>query len=135
MRVRVDTAFEREIWRDGVETRLLASAATGASQLTVFEQWCAPGHGAPLHTHAVEEVLRILTGRAQVVVSEDECELGAGTTILVPAGAIHGFTNVGNEPLHVLAILAEPIFEAHYIAGARDVRRWSPDAAAAATVR
>lgn len=135
MRVREDIAVEREVWRDGVETLLLASAATGAAQLTVFEQWCTPGHGAPLHSHVVEEVLRILAGRAQVVVSEDECACSAGSTIIVPAGAVHGFTNVGDEPLHVLAILAEPIFEAHYVAGARDVRRWSPGSTAAATAR
>ena len=121
-----DAAQEREVWREGVETLMLASSAVGAAQLTVFEQWCAPEHGAPLHIHAVEEVLRVLSGRALVRVGDEEQELGAGETVLVPAGIAHGFTNVTDEMLHVLAILAAPIFEARYVEGERDSRRWGP---------
>ena len=126
MHVRRDAEQEREIWRDGVETLLLASSATSAKQLTVFEQWCASGHGAPLHIHAVEEVLRVLGGRALVRVGDDERELGSGGTVVVPAGVPHGFMNTSDETLHVLAILAAPIFEARYADGNRDVRRWGP---------
>lgn len=121
-----DVEREREVWRDGVEALMLASSAVGAAQLTVFEQWCAPEHGAPLHLHAVEEVLRVLAGRALVRVGDEEQELGAGETVLVPAGITHGFTNVTDETLHVLAILAAPIFEARYVEGERDSRRWGP---------
>jgi quercetin dioxygenase-like cupin family protein len=126
MRVVRDMEQDREIWRDGVETLMFASAARGATQLTVFEQWCAPGCGAPPHIHAVEEVLRVLAGRALVRLGGDEQELGAGESAIVPAGVAHGFTNVGDDTLHVLAILAAPIFEARYLDGNRDVRRWGP---------
>ena len=47
-----------EEWRAGVTTRMRASAANNATQLCLFEQWCDPGHGAPTHLHAVEEILR-----------------------------------------------------------------------------
>ena len=46
-----------EQWRPGVETRMLVSASNGATQLCIFEQWMAPGTGAPTHSHPVEEVL------------------------------------------------------------------------------
>ena len=46
-----------EHWRPGVETRMVVSAASGAAQLCIFEQWVAPGAGAPTHSHPVEEVL------------------------------------------------------------------------------
>jgi len=46
-----------EHWRPGVETRMLVSARNGATQLCMFEQWVAPGNGAPTHSHPVEEVL------------------------------------------------------------------------------
>jgi hypothetical protein len=49
----------REAWRPGVETRTLVSASNGATQLCIFEQWVAPGTGAPTHSHPVEEVLTI----------------------------------------------------------------------------
>jgi quercetin dioxygenase-like cupin family protein len=121
-----DVDQRREVWREGVETLMFASAQTGAAQLTVFEQWCAPGNGAPLHIHAVEEVLRVLAGRALVRVGDDERELAAGETVLIPAGIPHGFTNATSDTLHVLAILAAPIFEARYVEAERDSRRWGP---------
>lgn len=128
MRVVRDVEQTREIWRDGVETLMLASAAHGAAQLTVFEQWCAPGHGAPSHIHAVEEVLRVLGGRAVVWVGDEARDIEAGDSVLIPAGVKHGFSNRGDDTLHMLAILAAPIFEARYVEDERDVRRWGPSA-------
>ena len=127
MHVRRDDEIDSELWRDGVETRMYASAPTGARQLTVFEQWCIPGKGAPLHVHAIEEVLRIIEGEAEVTVGNDQQSCGNGTTIVIPAGVAHGFTNTGRDILRVLAILAGPIFEARYVESERDVRRWIPE--------
>jgi mannose-6-phosphate isomerase-like protein (cupin superfamily) len=124
MLVRHDRDDAVEVWRDGVNTRMYASATSGAHQLVVFEQWCTAGNGAPSHLHAVEEVLRIIRGTADVWVDDDHETLAAGATIVIPAGAVHGFRNMGADSLQVLAILAEPVFEAHYVEGSRDVRRW-----------
>ena len=126
MHARRDDAIDREMWRDGVETRMYAAAPTGARQLTVFEQWCASGNGAPLHVHAVEEVLRIIEGEAEVIVGDERQLCSGGTTIVIPAGIVHGFTNTSSATLRVLAILAAPIFEARYLMPERDVRRWTP---------
>lgn len=126
MHARRDDEIDREMWRDGVVTRMYASAPTGARQLTVFEQWCIPGNGAPLHVHAVEEVLRIIEGEAEVIVGDQRHSCSGGTTIVIPAGIVHGFTNTASDVLRVLAILAAPIFEARYVEAERDVRRWTP---------
>lgn len=115
-----------DLWRDGVETRMYASAVSGAQQLTVFEQWCSPGNGAPLHRHAVEEVLRIVSGQAEVRVGDESAHVNAPASVIIPAGAEHGFTNTGPDTLQVLAVLAAPIFEARYSEPERDVRRWEP---------
>jgi quercetin dioxygenase-like cupin family protein len=126
MRIVHDANQPRDTWREGVETRMYVSAATGAAQLTVFEQWCAPGHGAPAHQHAVEEVLRVLSGQATVHVGHDRAAVVAGDSVIVPAGVVHGFTNTGQDTLHVQAILAAPIFEARYREPPRETRRWGP---------
>ena len=126
MRIVRDSEQPLEVWREGVETRMLASSAAGAAQLTIFEQWCAPGLGAPTHLHAVEEVLRVLAGAAEVWVSAERATLGPGDSVIIPAGATHGFRNVTHGALHVQAILAAPIFEARYLDPERDVRRWGP---------
>ena len=70
-----------EEWRTGVTTRMRISALTGAMQLCIFEQWCAPGRGAPTHLHAVEEVLTVLAGQAEVWLCEDKATLTVGQSI------------------------------------------------------
>ena len=117
----------QEEWRPGVTTRMRVSAVSGAKQLCVFEQWCAPGKGAPTHLHAVEEVLTVLEGQAEFWIADQEQTLTAGQSMIVPAGVKHGFRNTGAGTLHVLATLAAPIFEAAF-EDAREVsRRWLPE--------
>ena len=58
-------------WRPGVETRMLASASNGAPQLCMFEQWVAPGTGAPTHSHPVEEVLTVREGEAEMWLDQE----------------------------------------------------------------
>jgi len=65
----------REEWRSGVLTRMRTSALNGAGQLCIFEQWCETGHGAPTHLHAVEEVLRVLDGEADVWIGDEHAKV------------------------------------------------------------
>lgn len=115
-----------EQWRAGVLTRLRVAAAAGSTQLCIFEQWCAPGAGAPTHHHAVEEVLTVLAGRAEVWVDDQRVTLTADQSLIVPAGRAHGFRNSGEATLHLLATLAAPIFEAAYEDQRETPRRWLP---------
>ncbi len=115
-------AFEE--WRPGVRTRMRISARNGALQLCVFEQFCDPGKGAPIHTHTVEEVLTVLAGEAEVSVEADRAMLTAGQSLIVAAGLRHGFRNVGETVLHVQAVLAAPVFEASFDDRAEMQRRW-----------
>jgi quercetin dioxygenase-like cupin family protein len=115
-----------EEWRPGVRTRMRVSALTGAAQLCVFDQFIDPGQGAPTHRHAVEEVLSVLQGSAEVWVGEARHALTAGQSVVVPAGESHGFRNTGTTTLHVQAILAAASFEAAYEDGRERSRRWFP---------
>ena len=113
-----------EQWRLGVETRMLVSAGNGAAQLCIFEQWCEPGCGAPTHLHAVEEVLTVLEGQAEIWIENERKAVSAGQSVIVPAGRHHGFRNTGTAALHVQSILAAPIFEASYQNQNEISRRW-----------
>ena len=117
----------REEWRTGVLTRMRVSAVTGAAQLCIFEQWCAPGRGAPTHLHAVEEVLTVLEGQAEFWIGDEREAVLAGQSVLVPAGRRHGFRNTGSSTLHVQATLAAPIFEASFDDQNELTRRWVPE--------
>ena len=117
-----------EDWRPGVTTRMLHAASTGSAQLCIFEQWCDPGLGAPEHLHAVEEILDVLEGQADIFLDGATHAVTAGQSVLIPAGHWHGFTNTGPGILHVRATLAAPVFEASYRDKSEITRRYLPDA-------
>lgn len=114
-----------EEWRPGVQTRMLVSARTGSAALCVFEQWVAPGAGAPTHSHTVEEVLTVREGEAEIWLDAERVTVTAGQSVLVAAHRKHGFRNVGVATLHVHAVLASPIFEALPEGATEPTRRWA----------
>ena len=89
---------------------MLVSARNGATQLCIFEQWVAPGTGAPTHSHPVEEVLTVREGEAEMWIGEQRLTVTAGQSLIVPAGRKHGFRNSGAATLHLHAVLASPSF-------------------------
>ncbi len=113
-----------EEWRPGVRTRRIVAACDGATALCIFEQWVDPGEGAPTHVHDVEEVLTVIAGRAEIWIDRERLECGAGASVVIPAGARHGFRNGGTTRLHIHAVLASPFFAAEFDEGVGQVRRW-----------
>ena len=126
MRIIDHEGQQSEEWRAGVRTRMHVSAVTGSVQLCMFQQWCEPGKGAPTHLHAVEEVLTVLDGQAEMWIGDERAMLTAGQSMIVPAGRKHGFRNTGDGILHVQATLAAPIFEASFDDTSEVSRRWVP---------
>ena len=120
------TTEPRNQWRPGVMTRMRVSAKNGAGQVCLFEQWCEPGLGAPTHYHAVEEVLSVISGEAEVWVASERANVTAGQSVIIAAGIAHGFKNSGAAVLHVQATLASPVFEAAYEDHRETPRRWLP---------
>lgn len=117
----------KEEWRAGVETRMRISAVVGSKQICIFEQWVAAGTGAPTHSHKVEEVLTVFSGKMEVWLGQERTTLTKDQSIVVPARIEHGFRNIGEEPLHLHAILAAPFFEAILSpSGERSVRWLEP---------
>lgn len=127
MKVITHERMATEDWRPGVATRMLVSAETGSAQLCIFEQFCEPGLGAPPHMHAVEEVLTVVDGEAEIMVGGETTIGRAGTSVLIPAGVMHGFRNIADgRQLHMRAILASCIFEASYADAREQSRRYVP---------
>jgi quercetin dioxygenase-like cupin family protein len=124
--MKINDPGEVEHWRPGVQTRMLISAQNGATQLCLFEQWVAPGNGAPTHSHPVEEVLTVRAGEAEMWLDQDKIIVEAGRSLIVPAGRLHGFRNCGDVTLHLHAVLASAIFEATPEGASDMVRRWVP---------
>ncbi|AMJ59409.1 cupin domain-containing protein [Bosea sp. PAMC 26642] len=119
----------QEKWRDGVMTQMRVSAVVKSHQLCIFDQFCEFGLGAPMHLHAVEEVLEVFSGTAEIYLGEETMVVTANQSVLIPAGARHGFKNIGTDILHVRATLAAAIFEASYDDRNELSRRYLPEIA------
>jgi len=117
-----------EEWREGVRTQMRMSYLLDGRQLCIFEQFCDPGLGAPTHIHAVEEVLEVISGVAEIWLNDEKAIVKANQSVLIPAGARHGFKNIEAGTLHVRATIAAPIFEGQYDSTKETSRRWTPDA-------
>jgi mannose-6-phosphate isomerase-like protein (cupin superfamily) len=127
MKVLDHNAQPLEKWRDGVMTRMRMSYLLGGRQLCVFDQFCDFDLGAPIHIHAVEEVLEVIDGRAEISLNGETAIVSANQSVLIPAGMKHGFRNLEKTILHVRATLAASIFEASYENRAEMSRRWTPE--------
>ena len=125
MKISDPKSIPPEHWRPGVETRMVVSARNGAQHLCIFEQWVAPGTGAPTHSHPVEEVLTVRDGEAEMWIGDERAVVSAGQSLVVPAGRLHGFRNSGTSVLHIHAVLASPVFEGTMEGAAEVTRRWA----------
>lgn len=66
-----------------------------------------PGRCHPFHTHPTrEEIIYILSGRAEQWCGEGRRILGPGELVLIPRGEVHGTYNPFNERLVFLAMLS-----------------------------
>src|SRR6267142_833720 len=66
-----------------------------------------PGRAHPFHTHPTrEEIIYILSGRAEQWLGKEHRILGPGEMVLIPKGEVHGTYNPFRERLVFLAILA-----------------------------
>jgi quercetin dioxygenase-like cupin family protein len=85
---------------------------TKAKQLQLVRVTMPAGRAHAFHRHpAMEEVLYVLSGRAEQWVGREKKILRAGETAHVPKNEVHGTYNVFDEPVVFLAILSPAVFE------------------------
>src|SRR5690348_2159599 len=66
-----------------------------------------PGHAHKFHCHPkMEEILYILSGKAEQWVEREKRIMTIGQSLYLPANLVHGTYNIGTEVLDFLAILS-----------------------------
>jgi quercetin dioxygenase-like cupin family protein len=58
-----------------------------------------PGTYFPDHTHGVDKIDAVLSGRFRMIVEGSEVVLEAGDTIVVPRGTLHSAEVLGSNPV------------------------------------
>lgn len=90
----------------GIEHVTLAGSENGLKNLSIWRQSIAPGGATPPHRHDCEEVVLISAGRGEVSLNGKVHPFGPDTTLVIPRNAPHQITNVGDDFLELVGVLA-----------------------------
>ena len=85
--------------------------ADGDTPVRTGIQTSAPGYVAPMHWHPYTELLFIIDGEAEVWLQGEEDRphsLKAGDCVALPPDIPHSFRTVGDRPMRLLGIHANP---------------------------
>ena len=82
------------------------SSVAGAASTAVVYFELEPGEHTGLHTDSAEEIVLVLSGRAEAIVGDERGELSAGGLGLVPALVPHDVRNVGEETVRVVGFFS-----------------------------
>ena len=85
-------------------------ADQGGVDISVFLLSAAPGRGPGPHRHPYDEVQFVREGRGRWTVNGSVFEAGAGDILVIKAGEVHSFTNIGDTPLVQLDVHLSPRF-------------------------
>lgn len=81
------------------EINCLVSGQDTDGNIAIFEEVVPPGFGPPRHIHREQdEVFHVMSGKFRFEVDGKVIEREAGGAAFVPAGAVHAFRNIGEEP-------------------------------------
>jgi quercetin dioxygenase-like cupin family protein len=95
------------------QARLMAGASHGLGSLAVLETTATPGFpGSVLHLHeSTVDSFYVLEGTLTLTLDGRTVEAGPDSYALVPPGNPHSFSNLGDEPVRVLNLMAPAGFE------------------------
>ena len=82
------------------------SSVAGAASTAVVYFELEPGEHSGMHTDSAEEIVLILSGRAEAIVGDERGELSAGGLGLVPALVPHDVRNVGEETVRAVGFFS-----------------------------
>jgi quercetin dioxygenase-like cupin family protein len=82
------------------------SSAVGAASTAVVYFELEPGEHTGMHSDSAEEIVLVLSGRAEATVGDERGELSVGGLGLVPALVPHDVRNIGEETLRVVGFFS-----------------------------
>jgi quercetin dioxygenase-like cupin family protein len=80
--------------RDGISRKAFSGKN---SMITMFE--IQPGTAPDPHSHAHEQLVYIVSGKAEFVVGEEVLKVKAGDLLVVPSNVPHSLKVIGSEPV------------------------------------
>jgi quercetin dioxygenase-like cupin family protein len=109
--IQLDQLDLMEAWSETDPTRHTRVAfpicnQTGSASSAVVYFEVDPGKHLGLHTDSAEEILYIVSGRAEAIVGDERGELEAGGIALIPSMVPHDVVNAGDETVRVVGVFS-----------------------------
>lgn len=119
-----EMAVEELPW--GPHEWLCRPGLTEAEGLLLVRVRMPPGKAHAFHRHpALEEIIYVVSGRAEQWVGEASRILGPGDVAHIPRDEVHGTYNAGDETLVFLAILSPARFEGPALVDVSNEEPWA----------
>lgn len=94
----------------GIKHQTVGGHKQGVRGMEVWVQTIAPGASTPVHCHACEEVIVILSGSGECTVAGKTSKFGPNSTLILEPDIVHQIVNTSAEELKLVAALGmEPV--------------------------
>lgn len=102
----VDNSKQQEHALPGLRHRTVGGKEEGVKSMEVWQQTIAAGAATPVHRHACEEVIVILSGSGTLMINGETTAFGPNSTLIIPHDVVHQITNTGTDDMNLIATLS-----------------------------
>lgn len=89
----------------GLRHQTVAGHRQGVRTMEVWLQTMAPGAATPVHRHACEEVIVVLTGSGTCTVGDRTWAFGPNSTLVLEPDVVHQIVNTSGVEMKLVAAL------------------------------
>jgi mannose-6-phosphate isomerase-like protein (cupin superfamily) len=89
----------------GLRHQTIGGHKQGVKTMEIWLQTMAPGAATPVHCHACEEVILILTGSGECTVGGKSFTFGPNSTLVLEPDVVHQIVNTSDEAMKLVAAL------------------------------
>lgn len=102
---------------------LLSPEIGNTEKLTLLFSIISPGKTTGLHTHDVDEIMYVATGRGECIVGEEKGKLREDTVLFAPKLVKHEVKNTVDETLKLICFYVPPMKPTGYFAEAISIAK------------
>jgi mannose-6-phosphate isomerase-like protein (cupin superfamily) len=89
----------------GLRHQTIGGHKQGVKTMEVWLQTMAPGAATPVHRHACEEVILVLSGSGTCTVGHKVFAFGPNSTLIVEPDVVHQIVNTSAQEMRLVAAL------------------------------
>lgn len=89
----------------GLRHQTIGGHKQGVKTMEVWLQTMAPGAATPVHRHACEEVILVLSGSGTCTVGGKAFTFGPNSTLVLEPDVVHQIVNTSDEDMRLVAAL------------------------------